>query len=127
MGSAYRLQIVALGLSGFARKAEEVCLWRISRRCLSDARKKRDDAKALLALGIDPSQQRKLDKITKALANEATFDAVAEEYLANTSATTNNGVRRSKSFAYRKRRSKARLSNCKVFLLAMGFDQICLN
>jgi Arm DNA-binding domain len=49
---------------------------------LADARKKRDEAKALLALGIDPSQQRKLDKITKAISDAATFDAVAEEYLA---------------------------------------------
>jgi integrase len=48
---------------------------------LADARKKRDEAKALLALGIDPSQQRKLDKITKAISDAATFDAVAEEYL----------------------------------------------
>jgi len=49
---------------------------------LADARKKRDEAKALLALGIDPGQQRKLDKITKAISDAATFDAVAEEYLA---------------------------------------------
>lgn len=49
---------------------------------LADARKKRDDAKALLALGVDPSQQRKLDKIAKTISNAATFDAVAEEYLA---------------------------------------------
>lgn len=49
---------------------------------LADARKKRDEARALLVSGTDPSQQRKLDKITKALADAATFDAVAEEYLA---------------------------------------------
>ena len=49
---------------------------------LADARKKRDEAKALLALGIDPGQQRKLEKITKAISDAATFDAVAEEYLA---------------------------------------------
>jgi integrase len=49
---------------------------------LAEARKKRDEAKALLASGIDPSQQRKLDKIAKALSDAATFDSVAEEYLA---------------------------------------------
>lgn len=49
---------------------------------LADARRKRDDAKALLASGIDPSQQKKLDKISKALSDATTFDAVAEEYLA---------------------------------------------
>lgn len=49
---------------------------------LADARRKRDDAKALLASGIDPGQQKKLDKITKALADAATFEAVAGDYLA---------------------------------------------
>ncbi|MGL5448057.1 MAG: tyrosine-type recombinase/integrase [Rhabdaerophilum sp.] len=49
---------------------------------LADARKRRDEAKALLATGIDPGQQRKLNKITKAIADAATFEAVAEEYLA---------------------------------------------
>lgn len=48
---------------------------------LAEARKKRDEARALLVSGVDPGQQRKLAKITKALSNEATFDAVAEEYL----------------------------------------------
>jgi integrase len=48
---------------------------------LSDARKKRDDAKALLASGIDPSQQKRLDKLTKAISDATTFKAVAEEYL----------------------------------------------
>jgi integrase len=49
---------------------------------LAEARKKRDEARALLVSGVDPSQQRKLDKIAKALTDAATFDAVAEEYLA---------------------------------------------
>ena len=47
---------------------------------LADARKKRDEAKTLLASGIDPGQKRKLDKITKAISDAATFDAAAEEY-----------------------------------------------
>lgn len=49
---------------------------------LAEARQKRDEAKRLLINGIDPGQQKKLDKITKALADAATFEAVAEEYLA---------------------------------------------
>lgn len=49
---------------------------------LAEARKRRNDAKAVLASDIDPSQQKKLAKITKALSDAATFDAVAEEYLA---------------------------------------------
>lgn len=49
---------------------------------LADARKKRDEAKTLLANGIDPGQQKKLDKIAKALTEATTFESVAEEYLA---------------------------------------------
>jgi integrase len=48
---------------------------------LSDARKRRDEAKAQLANGIDPAQQKKLDKLTKAVSAATTFRAVAEEYL----------------------------------------------
>ena len=32
---------------------------------LAEARKKREDAKKLVAVGVDPSQQAKLDKISK--------------------------------------------------------------
>lgn len=49
---------------------------------LADARKKRDEARATLVSGSDPSQQKKLDKITKALSDSTTFDSVAEQYLA---------------------------------------------
>lgn len=49
---------------------------------LAEARRKRDEAKTLFASGIDPSQQRKLDKITRAISDAVTFDSVAEEYLA---------------------------------------------
>lgn len=48
---------------------------------LSDARKKRDEAKALLVSGIDPSHQKRLDKLTKAIVHATTFKAVAEEFL----------------------------------------------
>lgn len=48
---------------------------------LADARKKRDEARAVLVSGIDPGQQKKLDKITKALSDSTTFDSVAEQYL----------------------------------------------
>lgn len=48
---------------------------------LAAARDKRDDAKKLLASGIDPSTQRKLDKIAAAVAAANTFGAIASEYL----------------------------------------------
>jgi len=49
---------------------------------LASARAKRDDARKLLAQGIDPSQQRKLDKVAAATAANNLFGAVAEEYIA---------------------------------------------
>lgn len=50
---------------------------------LADARAKRDDARKLLANGIDPSRQKKLDKIAAATAGKNTFRAIAEEHLKN--------------------------------------------
>jgi integrase len=47
------------------------------------ARRKRDEAKALLASGMDPSLQKKLDKIKAATSARNTFGAVADEYLSN--------------------------------------------
>ena len=48
---------------------------------LLEARKKRDDAKKLIAKGIDPADQRRLDKITAETARRQTFGLVAEEYI----------------------------------------------
>jgi integrase len=44
-------------------------------------RARRDEAKALLAQGIDPSQKRKLDKLSRAASMATTFGGIAEEYL----------------------------------------------
>jgi integrase len=49
---------------------------------LADARAKRDEARRLLAKGIDPSEQAKLDKIAASVASANTFKAVAEEWYA---------------------------------------------
>jgi integrase len=49
---------------------------------LADARAKRDEARRLLAKGIDPAEQTKLDKITASVAAANTFQAVADEWLA---------------------------------------------
>jgi integrase len=49
---------------------------------LADARAKRDEARRLLAKGIDPAAQAKLDKITASVAAANTFQAVADEWLA---------------------------------------------
>jgi integrase len=48
---------------------------------LATARSKRDDTRKLLAQGINPSQQKKLDKIAAATAANNTFGAIVEEHL----------------------------------------------
>ncbi len=48
---------------------------------LKDARARRDEAKALVAQGIDPSQQRKLDKLSRSVSMATTFGGIADEYL----------------------------------------------
>jgi len=53
---------------------------------LADARRKRDEAKRLLAEGTDPSAQKKRDKIAAVTAAHNTFGAIAAEYLANKAA-----------------------------------------
>lgn len=47
---------------------------------LANARTARDDAKALLAQGIDPGHEKKLKKFGLAQQSEATFQAIASEW-----------------------------------------------
>jgi integrase len=49
---------------------------------LKAARERRDEARSLLATGVDPNQQKKSEKQTQILRAANTFTAVAEEYLA---------------------------------------------
>jgi integrase len=49
---------------------------------LAEARQRRDEARRLLAKGIDPSAQRKADKTAATTAAENTFGAAAEDYIA---------------------------------------------
>ncbi len=51
---------------------------------LADARAKRDEARRVLARGIDPSDQMKLDRIAASVAAANTFKAVAEEWYVKT-------------------------------------------
>jgi hypothetical protein len=48
---------------------------------LADARGKRDEALALLANGINPSDQKKQDSLVAELAGRNTFGAIAEEHV----------------------------------------------
>jgi integrase len=48
---------------------------------LLDARQKRDDAKRLLYKGINPAEQRRLDKLEAENTARQTFGLVADEYI----------------------------------------------
>jgi hypothetical protein len=67
----------------YAGKANMLSLGSFPEVSLAAARRKREDARKLLAAGSDPSQQRKLDKIAAADAAKNTFGALAEEHLNN--------------------------------------------
>ena len=49
---------------------------------LADARLKRAGAKKLLANGVDPAQQAKIEKTNRLVANANTFAAIADEFIA---------------------------------------------
>ena len=53
---------------------------------LKDAREKRDEARKLLASGIDPSQARKEDRLTQANHAANAFEAIAREWFTNQTA-----------------------------------------
>src|SRR6185312_1016484 len=50
---------------------------------LASARAKRDDARTLIADGINPSLHRMQEKLAAKVAANNTFGAIAEEYLQN--------------------------------------------
>jgi len=54
---------------------------------LADARRTRDDARRLLANGIDPSDQRRADKASLRNEHHDNFEAVAREWIASRSDT----------------------------------------
>ena len=59
---------------------------------LRDARGKRDEARKLLAAGIDPSAQRAAEKVAKATAGAGTFAAIATEWFAQNEHTLTPGT-----------------------------------
>ena len=52
---------------------------------LQEARRRRDDARALLSRGVDPRAQRKADSLSAELSAATTFKSLGDEYLDKTS------------------------------------------
>jgi integrase len=65
----------------FAGKENMLAFGSLAAVSLASARSKREAARKLLAEGIDPSQQRKHNKLTAAIAARNTFAAIVEEHL----------------------------------------------
>jgi hypothetical protein len=65
----------------FGGKQKLLALGQYPVASLADARVKRDDAKKLLAEGIDPSANRKEERRNARIARANTFEAVAEELM----------------------------------------------
>lgn len=66
----------------FAGKRKMLSLGVYPEISLVEARKRRDETRKLIAEGIDPSAQRKLDKLTAHISAETAFEPVAREWLA---------------------------------------------
>jgi Arm domain-containing DNA-binding protein/integrase-like protein len=67
----------------FAEKRRTLAIGIYPAVTLSEARTRRDDARASLAKGIDPSVVKKATKRAAKLAGENTFEIVAREWIAN--------------------------------------------
>jgi len=65
----------------FSGKQKALALGQYPHVGLLEARRKRDAAKALLARGLDPSQEAKAEKAEAALSNGNTFNLIADELL----------------------------------------------
>ncbi len=65
----------------FAGKEKLLALGQYPEVTLADARAKRDEARKLLRDGVDPSIQRKLDKVAQVNAATNTLEAIGREWL----------------------------------------------
>lgn len=64
----------------FANKEKMFALGVYPEISLKNARKKREGVRKQLADGIDPSQQRKLEKLTRHINSENSFESIAREW-----------------------------------------------
>jgi integrase len=65
----------------FAGKQRKLAIGPYPRITLKDARGRREDAKRQLGAGIDPSQQKRLAKLSAAADQASIFKALADEYV----------------------------------------------
>jgi integrase len=66
----------------FAGKQKKLSIGSYDDIGLASARERREAAKALLAAGVDPGQQKKLDRLAVSASQASTFEIIAAELLA---------------------------------------------
>jgi integrase len=67
----------------FAGKEKRLAFGAYPEVGLSEARKRRDEARKLIASGVDPSMERKRRKAAAIVSASHTFEAIADEYISN--------------------------------------------
>lgn len=65
----------------FERKEKMLSFGSFPEVTIAQARQKRDDARAVLATGIDPARKRELDRIAASMTAANTFGLIVTEYL----------------------------------------------
>ncbi|QIZ47828.1 tyrosine-type recombinase/integrase [Dickeya zeae] len=96
-GNGLSLLIDSTGTKGwrfryrFAGKPKLISFGTYDNVSLAEARKKRDEAKAMLANGINPSDARRAEKLSLQFSTENTFEAVAREWHASKLSTWSEG------------------------------------
>lgn len=65
----------------FGGKEKKLSLGRYPDVSLQDARKRRDEARALVAKGLDPAEERKRAELEADIRNANSFECIAKEYL----------------------------------------------
>ena len=69
----------------YAGKEKRLSLGVYPETSLKDARARCDEARKLLSDGVDPSQQRKVDRLVRAERSEDTFEKIGREWYAKQS------------------------------------------
>lgn len=65
----------------FGGKEKQLAFGAYPEVSIAEARKRRNDARALIREGIDPSLERKRDKAAAKFSGENSFERLAEEYI----------------------------------------------
>lgn len=77
----------------FLEKEQTLTIGKYPLITLAEARKKRDEAKVMLMDGINPSRQKKIDKVRQAQSHDNTFESCARRWLELKQANLNKKYR----------------------------------